>query len=180
MGFGFNLFVAFVLPLLLLLSVIFVIYFLARKEHKLAKSIFKGWGIFFLVLFVLIGVVYCVHFFTDKTVVDSDDIYGAYVIDRSKYSGKQSDWQYDHYRFEITKQDSFLFDVTDKEKIIKTYKGKVVNANKGRIVLKMDSPTIKIIADTPTLYRNTFSFYYVFHSKYYNNVFFKKAKWQNK
>ena len=63
---------------------------------------------------LLIVTVSAFHFFTDKTNVYQNDIYGSYVIDRTKYSGKEANWQYDHYRFEITRQDSFLFHVTNK------------------------------------------------------------------
>jgi len=35
-----------------------------------------------------------------------------------------------------------------------------------------------IIEEEPTLYRNVWSFYYVFKSQKFGNVFFKKGKWK--
>jgi len=47
--------------------------------------------------------------FTAKKTVTKKDIYGSYTIDRSKFAGQQADWQYNHFRFEITKDQQFFF-----------------------------------------------------------------------
>jgi hypothetical protein len=41
--------------------------------------------------------------------LDKEDIYGNYVIDRDICSGKQADWQYNHYRFKITEENKNIF-----------------------------------------------------------------------
>ena len=51
------------------------------------------------------------------------DYYGSYIINRNYFAGKQADWQYDHFRFEIRDNDSIYFYMTDKERISKIYKG---------------------------------------------------------
>jgi hypothetical protein len=133
-------------------------------------------GIFGLILLVTI-----IHFLTGKKELERDDIYGEYIIDRSKFPGKQADWQYNHFRFEITKQNEFLFHLTDKEKILKTYKGKVTFLeaySRPRIVLQVDTPGHHIIEDRPTLFRTVWSFYYVFNSPKFGNVFFTKGQWK--
>jgi len=177
-GFGFNLFFAFVFPVFVLISLISGGYYLIKGKYDELGSLFKGWCIFFGIVFLICAIIYSIHFFTDRTDVTQKDIYGNYIIDKSKYPGKEANWQYDHFRFEITRQDSILFYVTDKKTIIKTYRGKVQYSQKGRIILNVNLPRSEVIVDTPILYRNIFSFYYVFHSKYYNNVFFKKGDWE--
>ncbi len=110
-----------------------------------------------------------------------DDIRGAYIIDRDQFPGKQADWQYNHFRFEITDDDRFVFYETDKEKIIHTYRGHIEyneTYKTPRIKLLFNNERHHIIADNPTLYRNTWSFYYVFHSEKFGNVFFKKGEWE--
>ncbi len=177
-GFGFNLFFAFVFPAFVLINIVIALIFVIIGKYEALRKLLKGWGIFLGIIFLLAAVIYAIHFFTDKKDVNKNDIYGNYIIDKSKYPGKGANWQYDHFRFEITKKDSFLFYITNKKKIVKTYRGTIQYVNRGRIVLNVPLPRSGAIEDTPTLYRNTFSFYYVFHSKYYNNVFFKKGNWE--
>ncbi|MCK6606909.1 MAG: hypothetical protein L6Q46_01245, partial [Flavobacterium sp.] len=64
-------------------------------------------------------------FFTSKKEVEKENIIGDYIIDRTKCSVKQADWQYNHYRFKITEDDKIYFYITNKEQIIKTIKGNV-------------------------------------------------------
>ncbi|MEZ4804727.1 MAG: hypothetical protein R2852_04385 [Bacteroidia bacterium] len=129
-----------------------------------------------LVLFVLTA-----NFFTAPKSITKEDIYGEYVIDRDKYPGYQADWQYNHFRFEITKDNAFVFHETDKDKITKTYTGTVSFRESNvapRITLHVDLPRNHIIENEPTLYRKAFSFYYVFKSPKFGNVFFTKGKWK--
>ena len=169
MGIG----VIFIVPLTGLLLLIWLV---TRK-----KVFGKILGLIWLGIFGLIFLGAIIHFFTGKKEVDRDDIYGKYIIDRTKFPGKQADWQYDHFRFEITKQNEFLFHLTDKERITKTYKGTVEFLKayiRPRVVLHVDTPRHHIIEDKPTLYRTVSSFYYVFHSPEFGNVFFTKGQWK--
>ena len=169
------------------------IFFIAIVLCAVVLLLLLGWGITKNIIFgkligvVVFGVVAVIltvsilRLFTFKKEVTQGDIYGTYVIDRTKFPGKQADWQYNHYRFEITRQNEFLFRLTDKEKVIRTFRGKAVFSpyyKIPRIVLQVDSPSYHIINETPTLYRTVWSFYYVFYSPKFGNVFFTKGKWK--
>jgi hypothetical protein len=124
-----------------------------------------------------------IQFFFSKKDLQRDDICGEYVIDRTKFPGKQADWQYDHFRFEITKENKFLFHITEGDVIHKTDTGKVVfleACQRPRIILQVAPPRHHIIEDKPTLYSASVLFYYVFHSPRFGNVFFTKGKWTDR
>lgn len=134
-----------------------------------------------IVIATLLTVVYIIGIFTNKKEINRDDLYGSYVIDRTHYPGKQSDWQYNHFRFDITKQQQFLFYQIEKEKILRIYTGKirfVEGYSSPRIVLQFDEPKHHILEEKPTLYRKIWSFYYTFYSKKFGNVFFTKGEWK--
>ncbi|HTN17829.1 MAG TPA: hypothetical protein VL092_09130 [Chitinophagaceae bacterium] len=174
MGLGFSL--LFVFILLPLTGILLVIWLLTRK--KMFGTIL-GWiwlGIFGLIL--LSGIV---QWLTAKTELKKKDYYGQYVINRDYFPGKQADWQYEHFRFEIKENDSLYFYVTDKEKILKTYKGTIVTIkpySSERLMIHMEQPTHHILTSDPTTYRSAWSFYVVFYSPKFNNVYFKKGKWK--
>ena len=174
MGFGANLFFVFILipgTLIMLITWIFT------RSKQIGRLLLFGWlGVFALAVLSII-----VRYFTEKKQLDRDDIYGTYVIDRSKFPGKQADWQYDHYRFTITKDNKFFFYVTDKSKVVTTYQGSISFKEvyeHPRLVIHLPEPHHHIMEEEPTLYRNVFSFYYVFNSPKYGNVFFTKGDWK--
>ncbi len=174
MGFGFNIFIAFIIfPL----TIILVIVWLFNRSKLLLKILGVIWGcIFGLALLSCI-----VHFFTDKRNVKRDDVYGEYIIDRTRFKGTQADWQYNHYRFEITRQNKFLFHILRNGDVIHTDSGSVrfvESYASPRIIITVPTPRNHIINDTPTLYRVPFSFYYVFRSPKFGSVFFMKNKWK--
>lgn len=120
--------------------------------------------------------------FTKKKTVEKEDIYGNYIIDRDKCSGKQADWQYNHYRFKITEDNKIFFYITEKENIIKTIEGKVEFTDGGcspHLKIQLDEPKFHILKENPALYREVWSFYYVFESEKYKNVFFTKGNWKS-
>jgi hypothetical protein len=174
MGFGFSLFFVFIL---VPITGILLLTWLFTRKKVIGKILALVWiGILGLILSISI-----IHFLTGKKELDREDVYGEYIIDRSKFPGKQADWQYDHFRFEITRQNQFQFHLTDKEKIVKTYKGKVTfleSYARPRIVVHVDTPAHHIIEERPTLFRTVWGFYYVFNSPRYGNVFFIKGKWK--
>ncbi|HEX8428137.1 hypothetical protein [Hymenobacter sp.] len=173
MGFGFNLFF---ICILIPFTVILIAAWILTGESIFGKVLGLTWiSVFGLV--VLSGLVR-VFMSTD---IERGDIYGNYVIDRTKCPGKQADWQYNHFRFEITKRNKLFFYETEQEEVIKTYSGTVSFIEYYRnphIVLHTSIPTHHIISDNPTLYTNTRVFYYVFHSPKFGDVFFKKGKWE--
>ncbi len=50
--------------------------------------------------------------FYTKKVLDKSDFYGEYIVDRNYFSGKQADWQYNNFRFEIKENDSIYSYIT--------------------------------------------------------------------
>lgn len=174
MGFGFNLFLAFiVLPLTGLLILLLLVGFYRKIVAAILTILWGG----------IIGIVllsYAIRPFFSKIVLDMDDYYGEYVIDRSFFPGKDADWQYNHFRFEITKEDSIFFHVTDGARIVKTYKGTVrpsMYSSSTRISIRMSEPTHHVVSSNPTTYREVWDFYLVFHSPMYHNMFFRKGEW---
>ena len=114
--------------------------------------------------------------------VTEEDIYGTYVIDKSRFSGEQADWQYDNFRFEVTRNNQLLFehrvydDVWELETVDVSFDPTWENR---RIRIHSDSTNHHIIRDNPTLYRLSYGeFYYVFESEKFGNVFFKKGEWK--
>jgi hypothetical protein len=110
-----------------------------------------------------------------------NDIYGEYVIDETKFSGFESYWQYDHYRFEIKKDNSFVFYSTEDSIITRTDIGTVsfpTSFGIPTLEINVSHPRCHIINDEPQIVKNGNSFDLVFHSPIYGNVFFKKGKWK--
>jgi len=175
MGFGFNLGIIFII---LPLTIISLLLWLVSKKAIFGKTILLIWiGIFTLIVFVSV-----LKIFTDKKELNKNDIYGEYIIDRTKFAGKQSDWQYNHFRFEIKENNTIVFYETENDKILKTYKGTISfhpAYKRPRLIIHIDTPRHHIIEDKPTLYRTIWSFYYVFKSPKFGNIFFKKGKWEN-
>ncbi len=119
MGFGFNLFFTFILlPVLGILLVIFLLY---KKTIIINIIGFIGIGILSLIIFSI-----SIQWLTSKTELEKEDYYGQYIVNRNYFSGKQADWQYSNFRFEIKENDSIYFYVTNQEKILKTYRGKII------------------------------------------------------
>lgn len=174
MGFGFGLFFVFgIVPL----SGIILIFWLISGDNAYGKMLQFAWsGLFGLMLLSSI-----IRFFSTKKEVRRSDIYGEYVIDRSKFPGKQANWQYANFRFKITKNDELIFDQMDGRKIIKSDTAQVIFVEhyvSDRIRILKDPNMCHVIDKTPTLYRNIWSFYYVFETVKFGNVFFKKGKWR--
>ena len=174
MGFGFNLFFIFIL--VPLTGILLIAWLLSRKLW-IGKILGIIWiGIFGLVL--LSGVA---RWLTSKTELDKEDYYGEYVVNRDYFEGEQTDWQYTHFRFEITDEDSIFFHVTDKEKILKTFRGTIKTTtpfSSARLIIEMEQPTHHILTSNPTTYRSAWDFYLVFKSPKFYNVFFEKGKWK--
>lgn len=175
MGFGFSLLFIFIL---LPLTLIFSLAGMTSGDRSWLKIPAVIWSSVALLMLVNAAV----RPFFSKMELDEEEVYGHYIIDRSKFPGRQADWQYDHFRFEITSRREFLFHQTEEEKIIRTYKGRIAFAGGShtspRLLLQMDTPVHHVLKDNPTLYRETWSFYYVFRSPLFGNVFFTKGRWK--
>lgn len=173
MGFGFNLFFIFIL---VPTTIIFLLIWLFSKKQIFGKTI----GIVWLSIFGLALFSYIVQTLTSKKELKKKDYYGQYIVDRDFFAGKHADWQYNNFRFEITENDSIYFYVTENEKILQTFRGTIATAqpySSERLIINMQQPTHHIMASNPTTYRSAWSFYLVFESLKFNNVYFKKGQW---
>ena len=158
------------------LTVIILLAWLVTKNKIYGKIV----GFFLLSLFVIFIFGTIIRIMTDKKELDKKDYFGEYIVNREYFKGKQTDWQYDNFRFEIKDNDSIYFYVTDKEKILKTYRGTITTTkpfSSERLIIKMEQPTHHILTSNPTTYRSAWSFYLVFNSPKFNNVYFKKGQW---
>lgn len=174
MGFGFNLgMILIVLPLTGLLLLAWLIS--KRKIFGILLAIIWS-GIFGLVLLSI-----ALRPFIEKIQLEKEDYYGEYIIDRSYFPGKQANWQYNHFRFEITGDDSIFFYVTEGEKVLDTYKGTISSPRpygSVRLAITMNQPTHHVVSSNPTTYRDIWDFYLVFYSPKFNNMYFKQGEWE--
>ncbi len=147
-------------------------------KKKIFSKLILGLWIFFISIPILMLLV---SIFTTKMELEKEDIYGNYIINRKKCPGEQADWQYNHYRFKITEDNKMYFYIIEKEKIIKTIKGNVeikdYFSTSPHLKIMFDDPKFHILIENPTLYREIWTFYYVFHSDKFGNMFFTKGNW---
>ncbi|AZQ57295.1 hypothetical protein EJ994_00160 [Maribacter sp. MJ134] len=165
-----------VLFILLIITIVFLIIWAITKKKAYGKAILYFWGGIFTLYFAM----YALHLINSKKVLEKQDFYGHYTIDRNYFSGKQADWQYDNFRFEIRENDSIYFYVTDGPDIMETYKGKISTLapyKSARLVIKMEEPNHHILTTNPTIYRESWDFFMVFNSPKFSNMYFRKGKW---
>ena len=173
MGFGFNLFFIFVL---IPLTIILLIAWLVTRKNIYGKAA----GFIWLRIVGLVIISLIIHAALAKKTLKKADFYGEYIVNRSYFPGKQANWQYDNFRFEIRENDSIYLYVTRKDKIVKTFKGVVTTLKSygsERLIVKMQQPKHHIFDSNPTVYRSAWSFYLVFNSPKFSNMFFKKGRW---
>ncbi len=172
MGLGFNLlFVLVLVPLTLVL----LWCWLGAKKMIFGKILGGLW----LGVVAIIVLSFSIQYFTSKIELTKDDFYGSYVVDGSMFPGRQSDWQYDHFRFVIDRNDSIRFYVTNKQAVLRIYKGSVsavTSYRSARLAIRMEQPTHPILQSNPTIYRSHSAFILVFASGIYGNMFFTKGK----
>jgi len=173
MGFGFNLFL---FPALLLITIIGLITWAITKKIIFGKILGMAW----LILIGLIMLVLVTQKLTSKKILKKKDYYGQYVIDRSFFPGKQANWQFQHFYIDIKPNDSIYLNLVDNGKVSKTYKGvfsTVAIYESERLAIQMEQPTHHILASNPTTYRSSWSFYLVFNSTKFGNMYFVKGNW---
>jgi energy-coupling factor transporter transmembrane protein EcfT len=157
---------------------VFMILGIFSKNKLIKKIAYISW----IILFSLIAFLCVLKLFTTKMKLNENEIYGEYVINKNKCAGKQADWQYNHYRFEIKKDNKIYFHITEKERILKTII-RNIKFNNGHssplLDIDLKNNDFHIINKNPTLYREIWTFYYVFHSEKYENMFFTKGNWKS-
>jgi hypothetical protein len=169
---------AFLLVIFIGITLVLLLLKLIFKKKIFGKIILGLWLFFISIPFLLI----ITSIFTTKKEIDKSDIYGSYVINRNKCAGKQADWQYNHYRFKITEDNKIFFYITEKENIIKTIEGTVTFSEgyaSPEIKLDFEEPKFHVLQENPTLYREIWTFYYVFESSKFGNMFFTKGNWKS-
>lgn len=163
------------------IGLILLTFSLAAISHVIGITSFsKAFSRIMLFCIALIILGWVISPLRNKVVLSKEDYYGAYIINRKFFPGKQADWQYNSFRFEIRENDSIYFHVTEGEKIIQTFKGKVrfvTPYNSTRLIIDMAEPTHHIVSDNPTTFRSIWNFNLVFESPKFYNVYFKKGKW---
>ena len=153
------------------------LYGLKKNSEFVGKAILTIYAL----SFILIVTLSIISVLANKKVLNKSDFYGEYVIDRDYFPGKQADWQYNNFRFEINGNDSIFFYVTSGNKILKTYKGTISTLapyKSARLVIKMQQPTHHILTTNPTIYREAWDFFLVFKSPKFMNMYFRKGKWK--
>jgi hypothetical protein len=173
MGFGFNLFFAFIL---VPGTIILLLIWLLSKKQIFGKTL----GTIWLGILGLVILSYIVKALTATKELKKKDYHGQYIVDRDFFPGKQANWQYNNFRFEIKDNDSIYFYVTQHAKVLKLYSGTITTTqsnNSQRLIMHMVQPTHHVMSSDPTTYRNAWGFYLVFHSPKFNNMFFKKGVW---
>jgi hypothetical protein len=174
MGFGFNLFFVFAL---VPGTIILLLFWLFSQKQIFGKTL----AIIWLGVLGLAILSYIVPVLTAKKELKKNDYYGQYIVDRDFFPGKQADWQYNNFRFEIKNNDSIYFYVTENAKVLKVYRGTITTTqpyNSERLIINKVQPTLHIMYSDPTTYRSIWSFYLVFHSPKFNNMYFKKGEWK--
>ncbi|MCU0327698.1 MAG: hypothetical protein MUE53_01800 [Chitinophagales bacterium] len=178
------LFYVIMLPTSGMLLLTWLATYLKWKKHIALYVLMGFWGFFLC----LIGLIWITEPILKPSILTQKDLIGNYVIDKSKFPGKQADWQYENFKFTITEDDLLIF----KSKIYDTiwkidtvkisYSSGYYDLDKReycnkKIRIHSDSTNHHIIRDNPTLYRLTLGdFYYVFESEKFGNVFFRKEK----
>ena len=169
MGFGFNL-IGF--PILILTTIGLLIYFFVSKKRIALTILGAIWG---LTILVFIASVISDHYRAPIRLTKSE-IIGDYRIDTNFYKGTNAKWQYEHYKFTISPNDSIYFFVINKDTVKKMFKGKLKYSSGPPDLWTIQSmTTYHVIKYPPILYRGHNKFYYVFKSDIYGNMFFRKV-----
>jgi hypothetical protein len=167
----------FLFVFVMLMSVILIVFWIISKQ-RIYGEIFCGLWLITILFTVLFSIVL---WHGSGKIVEKEDYYGTYIIKRNLYPGKEANWQYNTFRFEIKKNDSIYFYVTDQDQILETHFGYISTRetpSADRLVITMNKPVHHILQDNPTLYRNRRRFYLVFQSAKFKNVFFQQGKWK--
>ena len=151
---------------------------LQNRKNLFGKAIFTSASVF--LGFLLITISY--NLLSRKKILEKDDYYGKYIIDRNYFPGRQADWQFNNYRFEITEKDSIFLYVTESKTLTKLYSGIITTIkpyNSERLVIHMNKPTHHVMNSNPTIYREPWGFYLVFNSPKFSNMYFRKGTWES-
>jgi hypothetical protein len=141
------------------------------KKEQLAALVF-----IFLQGVVLSGLLLFNHL-SKPMVVRKDQIYGTYRVDKTKFDKAEALWQYENFEIQIGRDHILrLYQLQPNRKIIDSAVFTFSEYfNAAHISLDLDSTRHHILSTNPTLFRKPFHFYYVFESRKFGNMFFKKV-----
>ncbi|MBS1562781.1 MAG: hypothetical protein JST39_00275 [Bacteroidetes bacterium] len=109
--------------------------------------------------------------------LEKENIIGHYRIDKKFYPGKNADWQYERYSFTITPSDSIYLFVKRKDSVLHVFAKKLEYTSGPPKLWRIKSnSSFHVFKNRVTLVRGHKRFYYVFQSKYYGNMFFRKTE----
>ncbi len=180
------LFYLIMLPLTGVLLLTWGVTYLRWKKHTAFYILLVFWGFFIFGT----GLLWITGPYFRPMILTNKDIIGNYIIDKNKFPGRQADWQYENFKFTINENDELIFqsrvygNVWKSDTVKVSYFSGYYEIDKKeycnrKLRVHSDSTAHHIIRDNPTLYRQKFnSFYYVFESKKFGNVFFKKGEWE--
>ncbi len=170
------------LPLLLLsLCISALVILFAGKQKRAAVTRFIALsyavGAGFMALVVVAGWIH--YLITSPMSVERQDVIGTYHIDRDMFAGPAAEWQHDHFTLEITASDSVVLRSQDLHGHWHSFARSItpvqgVYSYLWKFPVEGDSTAHHILANTPTLHRQQWSFYYAFRSPRFGNVFFRK------
>jgi type IV secretory pathway TrbL component len=163
------LFIIIILPIILILLVVGIVT---------KKKIFIKAPIYFIIFLVFIATIsWIINRYNEKITLKHKDYFGYYQIDTSFYPGKQAKWQFENLKLKLTANNQLLlYDKNSRNKIIKGKFTTVTPYNSARLVIISTNQSHHLLKENPTTYRSNSSFYLVFHSDKFKNVFFRKIK----
>ena len=169
-------FFSFLITFILLLALISHSLVLAFR-YKQTKNIFhlKKIAIIWLTPAVFLGSIIFILWLKKPIPITKERIIGSYEIDTNFYPGANSQWQKENFRFEVTANSQFVLYEKQKDNSERKYLGEIAwdMAPPAKWSIKMTEPH-QVVDAHPELYRSNKRFYYVFKSKRFGNMFFRK------
>jgi hypothetical protein len=109
--------------------------------------------------------------------VEAKHIYGTYRVDIDKFDRLQATWQHEHFELTISTDNYLrLYQLKPQKRMLDEVRFEILDyANAKRIKLRTTRDSHHILRTQPTLFREPRSFFYVFESEYYGNMFFRKV-----
>lgn len=135
----------------------------------------KQIALIWCVPFLFFGSLFFVSWYLSPVQISKGSIVGCYEVDDRFYSGPNAQWQKKHFRFEVTSKNTFVLYERLADQTDKPFVGQVNWANQRpeRWSVTMKTPH-HVVDRHPTLYRQQSGFYYVFRTKKFGNMFFKR------
>jgi hypothetical protein len=145
--------------------------FTKRKFTWVLKTALLGAAAAMLLLFLVASIA---HLLLRPVDLDRSDVIGQYEIDRSRYPGKQADWQHATYSLRITRSSAIVRDSRTSTKW--EYPIIWYHQPDYRWTFRDAGKRHHMVAEGPDLYRQRSGYHYVFKSPLYGDVFFIKKR----